>query len=108
MERLIKRLRIKEGAVLERKAVRFSNMFWMLASDVVTSCMMPRGTTYTTFPERAPHYPLMFKYLAKVALWSRHFPRLFNMLSTAPHCLANMAAQPVQEALRIQDVSIIH
>ncbi|KAL9627168.1 MAG: hypothetical protein Q9204_006763 [Flavoplaca sp. TL-2023a] len=103
VERLIKRLRIKEGAVQERKAVRFSNVFWMLASDVVTSCMMPRGTTYTTFPERAPHYPLMFKYLAKVALWSRHFPRLFNMLSTAPHCLANMAAQPVQEALRIQD-----
>ncbi|KAL8729522.1 MAG: hypothetical protein Q9166_004694 [cf. Caloplaca sp. 2 TL-2023] len=104
VESLIKRLRpCRKNTNPEVKVIRMSNMFWMLASDVATGCMMPNGTDYMTLPDKAPHYARMFKTLAKVALWNRHFPTLFHLLSCLPRCLANKTAQPFVEVLRMQD-----
>ena len=76
----------------------------MLASDVVTGSMMPRMTDYMTYPDQAPHYARMFKTLAKVALWNRHFSRVFGLLSTLPRFIIDRTATSFVEVLRMQDV----
>ncbi|KAL8913295.1 MAG: hypothetical protein Q9171_001859 [Xanthocarpia ochracea] len=103
VERLIKRLQSQQDAPPTHKIIRMSDLFWMLSSDIVTSCMMPDRTNYMVLPGRAPQYAQMFKALAKVALWNRHFPRVFSLLSTLPQCFGKKFAQPLCEVLRMQD-----
>ncbi|KAL8691092.1 MAG: hypothetical protein Q9218_003602 [Villophora microphyllina] len=104
VERLITRLQWHQKNT-PTEPVRMSNMFWMLASDVVTSAMMPRATQYVTHPEieKAPLYGRMFRTLAKVALWNRHFSSVFMLLSAVPRFMVNKTAAPFLEVLKIQD-----
>lgn len=88
--------------------VRMSNLYWMFASDVVTRCMMPRSTEYVTHPGSAPHYARMFKTLAKVALWNRHFSMGFTLLASLPRCILNHTAAPFVQLLKMQDVSVVY
>lgn len=80
-------------------------MFWMLASDVVAGCMMPHATDYLIHPDRAPRYARMFRKLAQVALWNRHFSRVFTLLSSLPRFIIDRTAAPFVEVLKMQDVS---
>ncbi|KAL9023401.1 MAG: hypothetical protein Q9196_007225, partial [Gyalolechia fulgens] len=80
-----------------------SSMFWMLASDIVSGCMMPRATDYMTYPKTAPGYAGMFKTLGRVALWNRHFNILFKLLSSLPRSIVDGSAKPITDVLRMQD-----
>lgn len=105
-ERLLDRLKAlrKEGPP-GSQIVHMSSMFWMLASDIVSGIMLPRGTDYMTSPETAPGYLRMFKTLARVALWHRHFSLVFDLLSSLPRFILDRSAKPFTEVLKMQDVS---
>ncbi|KAI4167897.1 MAG: hypothetical protein LQ343_006820 [Gyalolechia ehrenbergii] len=104
VERLLERLEsLRKDGPPQSQVVQMSSMFWMLASDIVTGCMMPRATDYMTYPKTAPGYAKMFKTLARVALWNRHFSRLFSLLSSLPRSIVDRSAKPFTEVLRMQD-----
>ncbi|KAL8918111.1 MAG: hypothetical protein Q9208_007552 [Pyrenodesmia sp. 3 TL-2023] len=102
VQRLVDRLRcfLRDSPA---EPVRMSTLYWMFASDVVTTCMMPVSTQYMTHPGSAPHYARMFKTLAKVALWNRHFSIGFTLLASLPRCILDHTAGPFVELLKMQD-----
>ncbi|KAL8941814.1 MAG: hypothetical protein Q9216_002014, partial [Gyalolechia sp. 2 TL-2023] len=102
--RLLESLEALKDGPAQSQVIHMSSMFWMLASDVVSGCMMPRATDYMTHPDTAPVYAKMFKTLARVALWNRHFSRIFGVLSSLPRCIAKRTAKPFTEVLKMQDV----
>ncbi|KAL8993510.1 MAG: hypothetical protein Q9188_007311, partial [Gyalolechia gomerana] len=104
VERLLERLEsLRKDGPPQSQVVQMSSMFWMLASDIVTGCMMPRATDYMTYPKTAPGYAKMFKTLARVALWNRHFSKSFSLLSSLPRFIVDLSAKPFTEVLRMQD-----
>ncbi|KAL8655892.1 MAG: hypothetical protein Q9210_000593, partial [Variospora velana] len=101
--RLIDSLQRHHG-IAPGKPVRMSDVFWMHASDVVTGCMMPRGSNYVDNPGSAPQYGPLYKTLANFVLWNRHFGHVFRILSCMPRFIVEkVAAAPFAEALVMQD-----
>ena len=81
-----------------------SHLYWCMASEVVTGCVMPRSTNHLQ-SDGAPHFGKMFKTSARVALWNRHIRWLFVVLLTIPHWIVRRIAASFVDVLKFQDVT---
>lgn len=102
IERLISTLET-HARIEPRRPLNMSNLYWRMASEVVSGCMMPLSSNYLAGDD-APQFGKMFKILARVALWNRHFPWLFSMMSAIPHCIVKSAAASFVDVLKFQEV----
>lgn len=59
---------------------RISHLYWCMASDIVTSCMMPSAREFLYNSRLAPDFGKVFKKLALVVVLHRHFSWLFARL----------------------------
>ena len=82
-----------------------SHQYWCMASEVVSSCMMPHSSNYLS-DDDAPNFGKMFKTLAVVALWNRHFPWFFMIMSAIPHWIVKRTSGTFVDVLKLFDVSV--
>jgi len=102
LERLISKLE-KHAKATPGQPSNMSHLYWCMASDVVSGCMMPSPSNYLAGND-APQFGKMFKTLAQVALWNRHVPWLFSMMSAIPHCIVLTIAASFVDILNFQEV----
>ena len=84
-----------------------SQLFWMLASDVVTYCMMPLPSQYLKQErfETNPRYAHIYRMLAKLVLWNRHYFGVFDLLYSLPRFfMIHKSVSPFVEVLDMQNV----
>ena len=102
VERLIWKLET-HASIGPGQPSNMSHLYWCMASEVVSGCMMPLSSNHLTGDD-APQFGKMFKTLARVALWNRHFPWLFSMMSAIPHCIVKRTADSFVDVLKFQEV----
>jgi len=102
LERLISKLE-RHAKARPGQPSNMSHLYWCMASEVGTGCMMPLSSNYLAGDD-VPPFGKMFKTLAQVALWNRHFPWLFSMMSTIPHCIIKSTAASFVDVLKFQEV----
>lgn len=104
VERLISKLET-HARIGTKQSLNMSHQYWCMASEVVSGCMMPLSSNYLAGDD-APQFGKMFKTLARVALWNRHFPWLFSMMSAIPHCIVRSTAGSFVDVLKFQEVGL--
>lgn len=103
VERLISKLETCAN-VRPGQPSNMSHLYWCMASEVVSGCMMPLPSSYLAGND-APQFGKMFKILAQVAVWNRHIPWLFSIMSAIPHCIVKSTAASFVDVLNFQEVS---
>lgn len=102
VERLISKLET-HATMRPEQPSNMSHFYFCMASEVVSGCMMPLSSNYLVGDD-APQFGKMFKTLARVALWNRHFPWLFSMMSAIPHWIVKSTAASFIDVLKFQEV----
>ena len=96
---------IQDGLSPEQP-VQMSHLYWCMASDIVTSCMMPSAREYLCNPQLAPEFGKVFKKLARAVLVHRHFSWFSSAFMKMPHWVVKLAAPAFKEVVNLQDVCV--
>lgn len=97
-------LKLEERAKTNpEQPLNLSDLYWRMASEVVSSCMMLQSPNNLTRDD-APSFGKMFKTLARVALWNRHIPWFFAIMSAIPHWIVKRTSTTLNDVLEFLDV----
>ena len=99
-------LKLEQGALSNvGQPFDMSHLYSCMASQVVSGCIMSRPSNHLTSND-APKFGKMFKTLARVALWNRHVPWFFAMVSAIPHGLVRRTIATLIDVLNFQEVNL--
>ena len=76
------------------KVVDLSNALRCLTFDIASDFALPSSKGNLLHEDFSPQFNLMFRTLAHIALWHRHFGFLIPLMLSLPYCVVKRLAHP--------------